>query len=577
MAGAPAVAQMAPPVAPPTREEVQRAPVRPPADARPRLTVDDRVERAPCALASEANRDVRFTLRSVVFEELKGLSPQALRPAYAELVGTEQPVSAICEIRDRAATILRDAGYVAAVEIPEQRIADGALRFQVLTARLVAVRVRGNAGRAERAIAAYLERLTREEVFNRNVAERYLLLAGDIPGFDVRLTLRSAEAGRGEVIGEVAVIGTAGRADLNVQNFGSRDLGRFGGLLRGEVYGLTGLGDRTTVGVFSTLDIREQQTLQLGHDFRLGGEGLVLSGQFTYARAAPDLDSPDFRVRARTLLGTVEASFPFLRSQADTVRGALGLDLIDQRVRFNGLPLTRDRLRVGYLRLDADVIDPNGVAAGGGGSVVAARWRAAASLQLRRGLDILGASDGCGPGLVRCQAAGVVTPSRLQGDATGRALRAEALAEVRPVPAVSVALGVRGQISPDPLLSFEEFSGGNYTAGRGYDPGTLLGDSGVGMQAELRFDGLRRSRNVGLQPYVFADLARVRNEDFANRGDVRQDLSSVGGGVRASYRDRVQLDAALAVPLQRAGLLTERPDPRFLLSITTSLWTGGAR
>ena len=36
-------------------------------------------------------------------------------------------------------------------------------------------------------------------------------------------------------------------------------------------------------------------------------------------------------------------------------------------------------------------------------------------------------------------------------------------------------------------LSFEEFSAGNYTAGRGYDPGTLLGDSGVGLQAELRF------------------------------------------------------------------------------------------
>ena len=31
----------------------------------------------------------------------------------------------ICEIRDRAATILREAGYIAAVEVPEQRIADG--------------------------------------------------------------------------------------------------------------------------------------------------------------------------------------------------------------------------------------------------------------------------------------------------------------------------------------------------------------------------------------------------------------------------------------------------------------------
>jgi hemolysin activation/secretion protein len=45
----------------------------------------------------------------------------------------------ICEIRDRAATILRNAGYVAAVEVPEQRIADGNVRFQVLMARLTGI------------------------------------------------------------------------------------------------------------------------------------------------------------------------------------------------------------------------------------------------------------------------------------------------------------------------------------------------------------------------------------------------------------------------------------------------------
>jgi hypothetical protein len=57
-------------------------------------------------------------------------------------------------------------------------------------AKLVSIRVRGDAGRSERIIARYLEKLTRQEVFNRDEAERYLLLAGDLPGFDVRLALR---------------------------------------------------------------------------------------------------------------------------------------------------------------------------------------------------------------------------------------------------------------------------------------------------------------------------------------------------------------------------------------------------
>src|SRR4051794_22085253 len=177
----------------PTREEVERpvatAPLPP-----PRLTVEGGIERAPCALDSDAYRDIRFTPTEVTFEDLRGLSAEDLRPAYAPYVGREQPIAAICEIRDRAATILRDAGYIAAVEIPEQHIADGRVRFTVLMAKLVAIHVRGDAGRSERLIASYLERLTREPVFNRYQAERYLLLASDLPGYRVRLSLRSAGA-----------------------------------------------------------------------------------------------------------------------------------------------------------------------------------------------------------------------------------------------------------------------------------------------------------------------------------------------------------------------------------------------
>ena len=553
---------------------MQRAPVRPGPQAPPRLTVEGGVERAPCALSNPQYQDVRFTVRSVMFEDLRGLPAEALSPAYQEFVGTEQPVAVICEIRDRAATILRNAGYVAAVEVPEQRIADGTVRFQVLMAKLVAVRVRGDAGNAERTIAGYLQRLTEQDVFNRDAAERYLLLAGDIPGYDVRLSLRSANAGRGEVVGEVAVVRTPGRIDFNLQNFGSRDLGRWGGLLRGEFYGLMGLGDRTTVAFFSTADFQEQQTVQLGHDFRVGSEGLTLSGQFTYAWAEPDLPGENFKVEARTLIATGEASYPLLRSQVQSVRAAFGLDVINQRIEFNDLPLTRDRLRVAFLRFDLDSTDPASLNGLGGFSAAAPRWRTGATVQLRRGLGILGASAGCGPTLARCTGAGFVPPSRLEGDPTATALRVEGFGEFRAVPNIAFALGVRTQYSPDALLSFEEFSAGNYTVGRGYDPGTLLGDNGLGIQAELRFGSvIPKSLNaVAVQPYLFADAAWVSNEDRFSTAVGPQKLASAGGGVRASFGDVGQLDVLLAVPLRRAGLLNERPDPRLLVSLTTRLW-----
>ena len=61
--------------------------------------------------------------------------------------------------------------------------------------------VRGDAGNNERLLQRYLSKLDDQPVFNIVDAERYLLLARDIPGMDARLTLRPGSV-PGEVVGE---------------------------------------------------------------------------------------------------------------------------------------------------------------------------------------------------------------------------------------------------------------------------------------------------------------------------------------------------------------------------------------
>ena len=98
----------------------------------------------------------------------------------------------------------------------------------------------------------------------------------------------------------------------------------------------------------------------------------------------------------------------------------------------------------------------------------------------------------------------------------------------------------------------------------------MAGDSGVGLAAELRgprLNPIKQSR-FQMQPYVFADAAWVWNKNFAGDPD---NLLSFGGGVRADLTDRLHLDAAVAVPTDKAGLQTRRGDPRFLLTITSRL------
>ena len=567
VASAPALAQSAADILPPTREEITREKPAPPPLPAPKLEVEGGIERAPCALDAPEFANVRLTVRDVRFDNLKAVGSDVLRSAYAPYVGTDQPISVVCEIRDRAATILRNAGYIAAVQVPEQKIADGVVQFNVLMAHVAQVRVRGDASGAERIIAGYLSRLTEQPAFNRYEAERYLLLAGDLPGYTVRLTLRPEGTTPGEVIGDVTVQRTPVYADANIQNGGSKELGRWGGLLRSQFYGLTGFADRTIISAFSTTDFKEQQTLQLGHDFRVGGEGLSLGGLFTYAWARPSIE--DLDIKAKTLLVTVQADYPFVRRLSHSIRGSIGMDVVNQDVDLEGQDLSRDRLRVAFARIgleasSARLSRPTSL-------FDEPRWRMSTLLELRKGLDIFGASDPCGPSA--CVGTGRVGPSRPEGRATAALVRYSAYGEFRPVQKVTFALGANAQYSRRPLLSFEEFSAGNYTTGRGYDPGTLLGDSGFGTQAELRF-GSRVPKSAGkaaIEGYAFYDQAFVRNRDRLLDLDQSNHLNSVGAGARVSF-SRFALDAAVAIPLTRVGLLDEKPDPRILINLTSRLW-----
>jgi hemolysin activation/secretion protein len=567
-----AQAQQVPQGTAPTREEIERPPSTATPPPRARLTVEGDVERAPCALDRPEYQNIRFTPTEITFEDLKGLSAADLRPAYASYLGTEQPVSVVCEIRDRAATILRNAGYIASVEVPEQRIADGHLRFQVLMAKIVAVRVRGDAGRAEKRIASYLNRLTQDEVFNRYRAERYLLLASDLPGYSVRLALRSAGQARGEVVGEVTVLYTPVMIDAAIQNYGSHAAGRWGGNLRAQFFGLTGMGDRTTISAYSTADFDEQTTVQLGHEFRVGSQGLTFSGQFTYSWTHPDIDIPNVDIKSKTLFATIEAAYPFIRSQSRNVRGSVGLDLANQDVDFNGLDLSRDRTRVAYAKIAADFLGTNFTSRHY--NLAEPPWRVGGEIELRQGLDILGGNRDCRDNPVACTLGGRVPPARLDADPTATVLRGVAYAEIRPIPRLTFAFGARGQTTSSPLLSFEQFSAGNYTIGRGYDPGTLQGDRGVGLQGEVRFGSVvpRDSKSIRIEPFAFVDQAWVWHEKTAFSAIGRQELTSVGGGVRAAIGDQFRVDLSYAEPLDHVGIGGRKPGSRLLLSLSTRLW-----
>jgi hemolysin activation/secretion protein len=150
-------------------------------------------------------------------------------------------------------------------------------------------------------------------------------------------------------------------------------------------------------------------------------------------------------------------------------------------------------------------------------------------------------------------------------------IRFNGIAELGLGDKLAVAISPRLQYGFDKLLSFEQFTAGNYTVGRGYDPSILTGDSGAGVSVELRGPRLTpfsRTR-LQVQPYVFGDAAWTWTRgEFSDP----KHLKSAGGGLRGELSDRAAIDAAIAIPLERTGMIErDRPGPRFLLTLTTRL------
>ncbi|HJS41802.1 MAG TPA: ShlB/FhaC/HecB family hemolysin secretion/activation protein [Sphingomicrobium sp.] len=544
----------------PTREELTRPQLAPPTQ-KSTLNVIGGVERSPCPLANPEFNDVRVTISNVEFNNLRGATPEEMRVTWADYAGTEHPVSVICEIRDRAATYLRNKGYLAAVQVPTQRIENGQVRLELLYARVTTIRARGETGGAEAKLAGYLQKLTEDEIFDRFRAERYLLLARDLPGYNVQLVLKPAGTGPGELVGEVSVIRRAYSVEAMVSNLAAEETGRWGGQLRAQVFGLTGLGDETFISVYSTSDFKEQQILQGGHSFRPGNEGLSINTQVTFAWTKPDvlIDPDDPELKARTVFATLGVAYPLLRTQEKNLSIGAGFDFVNQKTDFFG-PLSRDRLRLIWARADFDAVDLRSRRP---------KWRVGGTLEVRRGIDVFDASETCPES--GCADPDVTPQSRIDADSTATLVRFNATAEIGLGNSLAIALSPRAQYSPDQLLPFEQFTAGSYTIGRGYDPSVLTGDSGAGVAIELRGPRLNPFRRTLLtvQPYVFGDVAWTwTNDDFTDP----KHLKSAGGGIRGTLNDRLALDAAIAVPLERTGMILQRKgDARFLLTITSRL------
>ncbi|WP_293677137.1 ShlB/FhaC/HecB family hemolysin secretion/activation protein [uncultured Phenylobacterium sp.] len=506
----------------------------------------------PCPLADST---VQVTLASVTFRGATAVGEAELRGAYAEYIGKPQPVSVICTIRDNAARIVFDSGVLARVEIPEQRIAGGALVLEVIEAHVVNVRVRGDVGPAQAAIERYAEKLRGMKPFSMAKAQRYLLLASDVPGVRTRAAVRpSTSAERGAVDIDLTVTREDPDVFANVQNTGSKQVGRWGGLVRGAFAGYTGYGDETALTAFRTLDSNEQWLVQLSESLRLGAEGAVVRGSLTYGESRPGDILKPLDLKSESIVGNIEAAYPLVRARNQNLNLAGGLDVVDQKTDVGGaLRLSHDELRVFYLRADGDYRT----------EIAQFPVLTSGAVQLRKGVSGLGVRN---PGPLD-------TPlSRSAAKPDAWLIRGQGGLDIAFSDRLTGQVRAQGQYSSSSLLPYEQIAVGGLTVGRGYDPAAVLGDKGVSAAFEVRYGPLQLHPKVIAAPYAFFDAGYVANNNAAATGLAKdRTLTSIGAGVIFRVFNRANLEVTYAHPLDAVRAGGPRPGDRVLIQLTASL------
>lgn len=523
-----------------------------PIAAAPRGELFNGLKVGPCPFEDST---LEFTLRGVDVRasgpKPLALSEAQMATAWSDRVGQTMAVAEVCEIRDRLTALYLEQGILAAVAIPEQRIDTGRLVLEAVEARVTSVTYSGDAGPARAQVARYLDQLTGMAPFDLNRAQRYLLLASDIPGIQIRTTMHSSGED-GAVALEIAILHDPINASLQVHNLGSRTVGRELGLARLDINSLTPLGERTSLITYLSGDLEEQRVVQLIEQLRLGSSGLTAEASGSWAWTRPGEELTPLELKGESFAGTARLTWPIVRHRRHNLNLSAGLEVVDQKVEFGGglSVLTEDHVRVVFARLDglwapAALAERSGAVTG--------------FAEVRRGTTALGASD-----------YGEITASRFGGVPDALVYRAELHAGARLVGPLVGTLALSWQYANDPLLAYEEFSVGSLSVGRGYDPSAASGDRAVAMSLEFTTTPMRSPWGLAWRPYAFVDVARLINlaPDVGKLG-----ISSGGFGVRVQLTPTVDLDLGWARPFESlSGESGDRPASRLLISLSAALF-----
>jgi hemolysin activation/secretion protein len=291
-----------------------------------------------------------------------------LAELYDDLIGRTVTVKALYDLAGRITAKYGGDGYVLsrAIVPPQELDPNGAsVRIQVVEGYIEKVEWPPQLATYRDFFTSYAAKITGERPVNIRTIERYLLLAGDLPGLKFKNSIKPHPSKQGAAILVVEV--TQKPADLfaRVDNRGTRGRGPLEFLTSVTANNLLRIHEAFTLtyaGAFETNELR-----YYGATWRhvLTSEGLTAFGNASYGfgrPGTPELELLEYRTQSTFV--EVGLSYPVIRARERNFNVSGLWFWSDDRGSFFDMPYeppsTRDRMRGFRLRAEADAADQSG-------------------------------------------------------------------------------------------------------------------------------------------------------------------------------------------------------------------------
>jgi hemolysin activation/secretion protein len=503
---------------------------------------------APVGGAPAGPRDtqVRLVLQGVEFDGAKAVPDAALRPAWAGFAGKPVTLSDLRGIGRAAEKIYADAGYpFVAVILRVQQVNDGVVHYDVVEGRISDLTVLGSNRAARRQATLALSPLVNKSPLSAADVQAAYNVAKAVPGLEVSGTLR-----RGSEPGGMDLVVNAQHSEwrtyANVNDLYADPVGPWGALFGIDHFGDTAYGDQESVQVYTSLPTGRQVLVRGSASLRVNSLGTALNVSGLWGQANPQGDLAALAIAQNVASLRFDISQPLPTGPNETWAVDVALEGSNQKTDvFSSVNLTNDKLR------DLDI----NMAAEHRG-----RWgRIDLSGDIHQNLNFAGASH-----------RGDTDLSRADADPQALILRANLEAETATVDYLRLDFRMDGQYADRPLAIPDQYSAGNLTIGRGYQPGAALGDRAAAASAELRVGPFDVKHKFNFEPFAFFD--EVNLWDLGVGPFEHRQIRSYGGGARFTINGKAHLDILGAVPLDPPlGIGDKTPSPEFLMNLTVSL------